>query len=434
MRYAVTNGTRPEGASRKGILRNVAAIIVSRFTGMALRTVGTLLAARYLGVENWGLLGFLTSSLEVFRAIASAGMDTASIRFVSLAREEAGRTVGRLFALKAVTSIIAYLVLVGATLAMPAYRDRAVLVLVLGVGMFPQTLSATLQSRFQAEHAMAKLIVVPFIQGLLYVCGVFVLKHLGAGVWEFVILTVLLDGAQFVAMFVVARRTWPDALKLDSIRFVPSFASAILLPSISQGLLEVVVMLYSRLNVYFLERSGGLAAVGQYAAAMSLSGPLLMVAGALGMSAYPVLSKLVEAKNYGEVTEMFRRYSLRAAGITLVIAVVMSALARPLLTFVSPEFAGGAGALSALAFATAFMFQNQLSSIVLQSFGKFHYVTACAVLNLCVFLATASVLVPRFGPTGGGVTTLITEGVNTIVQLAIVMVVLHNARKRLSAP
>lgn len=423
----MSGGEPAEGASRSGVLRNAGAILISRFTGMALRTVGVLVAAAHLGAEGWGLLGFLSSSLEVFRVLASFGMDTASIRFVSLARDEAGRTVGRLFALKAATSVLAYLALVAVAFATPAYRDRAPLLLLLGIGLFPQTLGTTLQARFQAEHAMARLIPVQFVQGLLYVGGVLVLKQRGAGVWQFLVLTVLLDFAQFVATFTIARRTWPDALAASAIRFVPSFARTILVPSLSLGLLELIVMLYSRLNVYFLERTGGLVAVGQYYAALRVSEPLLMVAGALAMSSYPVLSKLVDARQYGEVGEMFRRYSLRAAAVTLVIATGMSALSRPILMFVKPEFAGGAGALSALAFATAFMFQNQLSSVVLHSFGKFHYVTACAVLNLCVFLTSAAILVPRFGPTGGGLTTLVTEGVNTLVQLVLVTVVLRRA-------
>jgi len=397
---------------------------------MALRTVGVLIAAAYLGTEGWGLLGFLSSSLEVFRVLASAGMDTASIRFVSLARDEAGRIVGRLFALKAVTSLTAYLALVAVAYTIPAYRERAPLLLLLGLGLFPQTLGTTLQARFQAEHAMARLIPVQVVQGALYVVGVMLLRHQGAGVWGFIVLTVALDAAQFLATLFVARRSWPDALAVRAIRYVPSFARAILVPSISLGLLELIVMLYSRLNVYFLERTGGLAAVGQYYAALRVSEPLLMVAGALAMSSYPVLSKLVQEKDYAEIGDMFRKYSLRAAGITMLVATATSVLSRPILTFVKPEFAGGAGALSALAFATAFMFQNQLSSIVLHSFGKFHYVTACALVNLCVFLTSASLLVPRFGPTGAGVTTLITEGINTIVQLGLVVLVLRNARKQ----
>jgi len=92
--------------------------------------------------------------------------------------------------------------------------------------------------------------------------------------------------------------------------------------------------------------------------------------------------------------------------------------------WIQPEYGGASGALTALAWATVFMFQNQLSTSVINAFGKFHYVTVICAINLAVFLALSYRLVPGFGATGAALSLLGTEGFNAVLQLATVSALL----------
>jgi O-antigen/teichoic acid export membrane protein len=70
------------------------------------------------------------------------------------------------------------------------------------------------------------------------------------------------------------------------------------------------------------------------------------------------------------------------------------------------------------------MFQNQLSTSMINSFGKFHYVTGVAAANLCVYLCLGLYLIPRLGTLGAGLATLGTEGLNALIQLTLVLILL----------
>jgi len=151
----------------------------------------------------------------------------------------------------------------------------------------------------------------------------------------------------------------------------------------------------------------------------------LALAGAFSMSAFPVLSRLVAAGNAVETPRRFAMYSVRSALVCSAAAAALTIWGTGLLVWIQPESRGASGALTALAWATVCMFQNQLSTAMINAFGKFHYVTVICAVNLVAFLGLSALLLPRFGATGAALSLLGTEGLNTVLQLVTVGVLLR---------
>ncbi|MFH1130644.1 MAG: polysaccharide biosynthesis C-terminal domain-containing protein, partial [Pseudomonadota bacterium] len=208
------------------------------------------------------------------------------------------------------------------------------------------------------------------------------------------------------------------------------FVFSLFRQGIPVGLLMVIVVFYSRLAIFFLERFSGLEAVGQYFIAIRICEPLLAVASALSTSAFPVLSRLAEKKDANTLKRLFQKYSIRSLLLSAGVALLLTIFANRLLYLIKPDYVAATDALIALCWASVFMFQNQISSTVINSFGKYHYVTIFAAVNLCVFLTLSLNLIPSMGPTGAGLSTLGTEGINTIMQLITVSVMLSNVGKK----
>src|SRR3989338_7871856 len=77
------------------------------------RLVGGVLVgvwiARYLGVEQYGLLSYALSFVSLFGAVAKLGLDRVVVRDIVRQPEEVGKILGTVFWLKLFAGIIAFL-------------------------------------------------------------------------------------------------------------------------------------------------------------------------------------------------------------------------------------------------------------------------------------------------------------------------------------
>ena len=413
------------------VMRNAGAILAARAIGNVFRLGAAFKAAAYLGSNAWGLFGRLISSLEIMRVLTNFGLDTVSIRTVALGRRSPSTVVANLLGIKTIMAAVGLLVVIALTMLLDRWGEQRWLLMALGLGLFPQAYASSLMVRFQASHTMERLVPVEAVTGGIYLGGVYLVALLGLGVGAVVGVHVTWEFLTVMLVALVWRLSWGGGL-LSRGGGAPlwdrELAWRIFREGVPLGLLELIVMLYSRLGIFLLEEYGGLGAVGQYYTAFKVSEPLLAVAGAIAISALPVLSRLAEDRKLDELRGMFVRYSLRSAMLSCAVAGVVSLLSVWGLSLIKAEYSAAAPALQALVWATVFMFQNQLSSAVINAFGKFHYLTIFACLNLVVFTICGFTLVPRMGPTGAALSTLVTEGINCLVQLVTVTWLVRRAR------
>lgn len=422
----------PRKKPRERVLWNTAAIMLAKISSDVLQLFAAFKMARHLGDTLFGLYGYLLTAMEVFRVLTNFGIDVVSIRTVAVSRYHPRHVVRHLVGFKAALTGAGLVAVYVVSLVMPKYAENRFLLLLLALSLFPSNLMASITVRFQAEHFMDRLIPVQAFGGALFLGLVYLGAHLGWQVPGMVGIYVAVQLVNALLTEGVARVTWPLSAEGKVPRGINwEIIRSIFWDGLPVGLLTLIVVLYSRLAIWLLEVYGDMASVGRYFVAIKASEPLLHLAGALSISAFPVLSRLVERRDVAALSRRFWTYSVRSAALSSGVALAMTLAARPALSLIKPEYALATGALIALSWATAFMFQNQLSTTVINAFGKYHYVTCFAAFNLLVFLALSTTLIPRYGATGAGLSTLGTEGINTLVQIVTVMVLIRRLRRSL---
>jgi O-antigen/teichoic acid export membrane protein len=429
-RPGVTDPREPDDAvasprPRERVLHNTVSIVIARAGMVVFHVFAAAKQARHLGEKEWGRFGFLLSSMEVFRVLTNFGIDLAAIRRLAVGNRSPQQVVRHLLLIKVVLASCGVGAVLAASYILDSFAQNRGLLLLLAVGLYAIGFTNSLIVRFQAEHSMERLIPVQFIVGGLYLGAVYVACWRGLRVPGFIGVFVGYEFALLLLTFIAFKITWHGRVEAPAPRgFDRGLAWGVFSQGVPVGLLELIVVLYSRLGVFLLEHYVDLEAVGRYYIAIKVTEPLITVAGALSMSVYPVMSRLAEAGRGGEMRRRFARYSLRSALMSCALAGVLTLLAPRLLAVIRPEYATAASALIALAWAAAFMFQNQLSTSMINSFGKFHYVTGVAAANLCVYLCLGLWLIPRLGTLGAGLATLGTEGLNALIQLTLVLILL----------
>ncbi len=421
-------GAPPKKVER--VLWNTVAIIVARVLADILNYLAVFKIIRHLSKKEWGLYGYLLSSMDIFRTLTNFGLDIVAVRIMALDEHHPRTVTQHLMAIKSALSLLG----VGAIFATGLFNDtfaaNRMVTMVLAVSLFPIAYTASVTVRFQAEHAMDRLISVQFAVSGIYVSAVYIGAALG---WRVDGLINIYVGYTFLLLALTAyqaSKVWPAASERGEGGLRWRLGWNIFVQGIPVGLLALIVVLYSRLGVFMLEYYGSIEVSGYYFTAIKVSEPLLMIAGALSTSAFPVLSRMATKGDKANLTRRFVKYSFRSSLLSAGVAMAMTVFARDILYLAKPDHVAASGALIALSWATVFMFQNQLSTCVINAFGKYHYVTVFAVVNLCVFLTLAFILIPRYGATGAGLSTFGTEAINTLVQLVAVTVLIRRMKPK----
>jgi len=397
------------------VLWNTVAILIGNILASVSQALAMLKMMRHLAKAEWNVFGYLMSWIEVFRVVANFGLDQVAVRLMAIGKHSPRSVLRHLLLLNTCMLGVVMLVIAALSLFLEQFRVHRDLLMMLAGSLLPVVFTQSALVRFQAEHAMDRLIPVRAVSGLIYLGAVWGAAALGLPLFHFVLIYLVY---QAVVLFITAgadHLIWRN----DGGEGLLGPVSApllwqILRQGIPAGLEALVVVLYQRLGVMFLEHYKGMDSVGHYYTALKVSEPLLMIAGALAVSAFPVLSRLAADGNIAELKGRFAVYSLRSLAPSCLFALVLTFFGKDLLLWIKPEHGPAAGALVALAWAAAVIFQNAITVTIVKAFGKFHYVTVFATINLVVFLGLSVWLVPRYGTTGAGFSTLGTESVNCL--------------------
>ena len=405
----------------------MAGILAARVGGQGLRLLAMLRMAAYLDAEGFGVLGFVVSSLEVFRFLVNFGLETVTVRALALGSPPPRTLMRHLLMVKAGMAVLVFGLLVVLTMTVDALGgERRGLVLLLATGLLPQAWAATLTAGFQAQHAMDRLVPFTVAAGAVQLLAVDLAASAGLGVGSFVAILTAVDYLTLGLTALAARSLpWPGSRTREARREEATprdfhLMAALLRQAVPPAVLEILFIVYSRLGVFFLERQRGLMEVGQYFTSPSPDRAAHGRRRGAGGDASFRVARLTAVRDVAGLSRRFRRASLLAAAGSFSAAVLLSLVAEPLLRFLHPEYLPAAPALRVLAFASAVMVQNQLSSSVMHAAGRYHVVTACSTVNLGVYLIAALILVPRLGTLGAALSTLITESLNALVQLTLV--------------
>ena len=313
----------PAGAVRERVFHNAAAAVAARAATGVFQVLATLTLARCLGEQEWGLYGYLLASLDIFAVLTNLGLDVVGIRLMAVGAWRPRAVVKHLLLLKTALCIAGLAGLGVVSLVVPRLAEHRGLLALLGLALLPISLLSSVTVRFQTEHRMERLIPAQFAAGALYLLAVHAGSALGLRLPGFVALFAAFQLLTYLLTVVVSRRTWPPSGARDAGEALDrALFLTILRQSIPVGGAMIMVVTYSRLGVFLLERFQGLEAVGQYYIALKISEPLLAIAGALAMSAYPVFSRLAERGAATELRRRVLRYSLGSAAVSGAVAAV----------------------------------------------------------------------------------------------------------------
>lgn len=400
-------------------IRNAGWIIAGRLINKMLVFLVGVLTARYLGPGNYGLIDYAAAYTTFFASLCNLGINSVIIKdFVDHPGEEGG-AIGTTLVLRAISSCLSALMIVGIVSIVEKDETTTILVVALScIGLlfqvfdtFKQWFQYRLQSKYAAVATVIAYVAVSVYKIILLIAGKSV-------VWFALATSVDYIALAAVLLLAYRRNNGPK------LYFSWAKAKTLLASGSSYILSGLMVSIYASTDKLMLKQLMDEAAVGYYGLAVSLSTAWGFVLEAMVDSVYPSIiqahgkdRKLFETRN----RQLYALVIYVALGVSLVICI----FAEPIIRLLYGEvYMPSAAPLRIVVWYTAFSYLGGARNAWIVSENKQKYLKylyfGAAVINVVLNYF----LIPGWGTVGAAVASLITQ-ISTTVFLPALIPALH---------
>lgn len=150
--------------------------LLGRLIYLPLAFLVNVYVVRYLGPQQWGTLSYVVSFVGIFSFFASLGVD--SILYVDLVKEpeKKDKLLGTAFGLKSFGSVLAFVVIMSASLLMGNSSSSTVLMAIVAASIFFQPINIVnyfFQAKVQSKPTVISSLIISFLMAGLKVFFVF---------------------------------------------------------------------------------------------------------------------------------------------------------------------------------------------------------------------------------------------------------------------
>lgn len=394
------------------ILANISWLFADRILRMGFGLVVGIWVARYLGVQQFGLLNYAIAFVAIFNPLANLGLDVVVVRRLVADPTQQQSILGTSFWMRFVAGWLTWLaVIIGIYLLRHDDAMTIVTVMILGAANIFQsfdTIDLWFQSQVRSKYSVlaknAAFIATTSIR------VVMVLSH--APLVAFVVAILLEAVLGAVGLLIVYKQQgylvklwqWSRSLAQDLLRES--------LPLILSGL---TIMIYMRIDQIMLGQMIGDKAVGVYSAATRISEVWYFIPMTVSSSVMP---SIFNAKEISEEL-YYQRIGGLNRGLTwlaIAVAIVMTFVSKPLIVMLFGNSYIESGTILAVhIWASVFVFSGVATSgwFIAEnlSYLSLYRTLSGAIVNILLNIF----LIPIYGGLGAAIATVIAQAVASFI-------------------
>ena len=388
---------------QRKILSNTGWLVSGNIFRMGIGLLVSILVARYLGPENYGILSYALSIIAFMAIFVYLGLSGLVVRDIVQHPDEKNKLLGTTFFLKFTSSLLAFLVVLGlAIFGHNTGESEFWILVIIGLSLFAkpfETIDFWFQSQVQSKYmVLAKstaFMAAAIMKVLLVFFGATVIAIAVASSLEFILASVLLVCIYRYKGFSIFQ--WKA--QFSKARELLSQSWIIIL----SGFLALVNL---RVDQIMLRWMTDAAEVGVYSVAVTFSEVWYFIPTAIAMSVYPRLIELKKTKPSDYDKRLQQIFDILFA-LAFFVAVIMSFVAVPIIPFLYGEaYARTSSILIIHVWAGIFMFHRAMFSkwVFIEDALYFSLVShgAGAVVNVLLNL----ILIPHLRGQGAAIATL----------------------------
>ena len=411
----------------KTIFKNMSWLFVSQIITSICGFIWTMLMARYLGVERYGIFGFAVSLTGILCILFDLGIGIHSVRHIATDYDSAPKYLGNAIPLKGLFSIFGFIVILIVLIVMKCDELTITVTLLITIEQiikkFVELMTATFQAfekgKFQGiSNTLLNILTFIFILIVIYtdlglygIAIAYIAANILALIYCYYILTKHLTKPQY--------ELDKEFCKMITIAALP-FAASVILSSI-----------YYSIDMVMLTNIVGNYATGIYNATYKLIGVLTLFYGIYSAVIFPVMSKFF--KNNESMLLILYEKSIKYLLLAIIpIAIATMCYSTDIIHLIyGHQYDAASSVLSILIWTVCLLFISGAGNTLLNASYKEVTVTKIYAIAAVFNVVLNLILIPYLSYDGAAITTVLSDVLIVVVQSYVIYKLGHRPNKKL---
>ncbi len=386
------------------IVKNASWIIGGRIVHMICAFIVSLLTARYLGPNNYGLINYATAYTTFFYSICTLGLNSILVKALIDEPENEGQTLGTSIVLQGLASFFSSLMIIGIVSLVDRKEPLTIIVTALCTIGLVFRMFETIRYWFQAHLLSKYSAVTSTIAYILTSAYRLILLIQAKSVKWFALATALDYFVIAILLFVFYEKC--KGPKLSFSRQQTTRLLRLGAPFILAG---IMVSIYGNCDKFMLKHLVDEAEVGYYSTAYSLCNTWVFILSAIIDSMYPVIMES-HKKDYLLFEQQNRLMYAIVFYISIAVSIIFVIFAGPVIKILYGEaYMPAEAPLRVITWYVAFSYLGVARNAWIVSENLQKYIAPIYVGAAITNVVINYVLIPVWGATGAAVASLITQ-------------------------
>ncbi len=390
--------------SENKVIKNASWIIICRVMQSVLSLIISMIAARYLGPGNFGLINYASSITAFVVPLVRLGLNSVLVQEIVSNPNDEGKILGTSMVMGCISSLLG---VIGCTafafVVNRGEQDTLIVCFLYSISLFFQMMELIqywYQAKLLSKYTAVTSLVARFIISIYRIYIIIV----GKTIYWFAIVNALDYFIIAVVLILIYRRK-----SRNKLCFSVDYAKSLIKKSKHYILSDMMVAVFGQTDKIMLKLFQGDEASGFYSAAIVCTGMTTFVFLAIIDSMRPVV---FQAKKNSE--EAFRKYMTMLFSIIFYMALAQSlfitVLSKPIVGIIyGPDYAPSVLVLAVITWYSAFSYTGPVRDIWILAENQQKYLwkinLSGAVLNLIGNL----ILIPYLGAVGAAIASVLTQ-------------------------
>lgn len=409
------------------IFKNMSWLVISQIITSICGFIWTILMARYLGVNDYGIFGFATSLTGMLAITMDLGISTHIVRHIATDYDSAPKYLGNAIPLKSIFSVGTIILTLVILILMNSNELVITITMLFTLELIIKTFIGLLNGYFQAfekgkyqgiGNTILNTLTLIFILitiftnlGLIGIAVSYILANLVALVYEYNVLT---------------KHVTKPKLEFDK-----EFCRKITLVSLPFAVTGILYTVYYSIDVVMLTNIVGNYATGIYNATYKLISVLTLFYGVYTAVIFPVMSRFFK-NDESLLLISFEKSIKYLMMITIPLATATVFYSGDIIHLIyGYEYNAASSVLSILIWTVCFLFISGACNTLLNASHKETTVTRIYAIAAVFNVIMNFFLIPYLSYNGAAITTVLSDILIVIIQSYVIYKLGHKPDKKL---
>ena len=411
----------------KTIFKNISWLLISQIIASICGFIWTIVIARYLGVSDYGVLGFAISLTGILSVLVDLGISTHIVRHISTDYDSAPKYLGNAIPLKSIFSVGAFILTIILLILMKSNELTITITLLFTIEMIIKSFIGLLNGSFQAFEEGKYQGIGNTILNIILLIFIFISIFTDLGIYGITISYILANIISLIYMYY----TFNKYIIKPKFEFDKEFCKKITILSLPFAVTSILSSIYFSIDVVMLNNLVGSYPTGIYNASFKLISVLVVFYGVYSAVTFPVMSRLYKDDKKILLTT-FEKSIKYLMLIILPLAIATMYYSKDIIYFIyGNEYSLSASALSILIWTVVLLFIIGPCNNLLNASHKEITITKIYSIAATFNVILNLILIPHLSYNGAAITTVMSDFLIFIVQIYIIYKLGHRPHKKL---